>query len=133
MIREPRTILEKTLTSSEQKGTYLNFGSSFTMGDSAGTVITESKKAFVNGKAKLVVYTTVKANSACLVTLYGKDSETGTEATLATFTIPVAEMEAGAVHEYNISDFAPRWLNAGVKGTTSVTSMAGKVRVEIVV
>ena len=133
MIREPRTLLEKALTSSEQKGTYEKFGSSFTMGDSAGTVIPESKKAFVNGKAKMVVYTTETANTACSVTLYGKDSETGTEVTLATYPIPVTEMGAGAVHEFNISDFALRWLNAGIKGTTTVSSMTGKVRVEIVV
>ena len=137
MIREPKVICaEKTLTATEQKGTYVQFGSAFSMGDSAKTIIPESKKAFVKDSVKMAVYVTADANSACDVVLYGKDTSTGTERKLATYSIPLTDMVKGYVFEANISDFAPRFMMASVKGTTSLdggTTMKGKVRVEVLV
>ena len=137
MIREPKILCaEKTLTASEQKGTYVQFGSSFSMGDSSKTIIPESKKAFVKNTVKMAVYVTDDANSACDVVLYGKDSSSGTERKLATYPIPLTDMVKGYVFKANISDFAPRFLMASVKGTTSLDSavtMKGKVRVEVLV
>ena len=134
MIREPKILCaEKTLTSSEQKGTYISFGESFSMGDNAKTVIPESKKAFVKNTVRMAVYVTATANTALEVCLYGKDNASDTERKLATFPIPLADMVKGYVFEANISDYATRMMTASVKGTTSgVASMAGKVRVEVV-
>lgn len=133
MIREPKILCEeKTLTSSEQKGTYISFGESFSMGDSSKTVIPESKKAFVKQTVRMAVYVTETANTALEVCLYGKDNSSDTERKLATFPIPLADMVKGYVFEANIADYATRMMMASVKGTTSVTSMSGKVRVEVV-
>lgn len=134
MIREPKILCEeKTLTSSEQKGTYISFGESFSMGDSSKTVIPESKKAFVKQTVRMAVYVTETANTALEVCLYGKDNSSDTERKLATFPIPLADMVKGYVFEANIADYATRMMMASVKGTTSgVTSMTGKVRVEVV-
>ncbi len=133
MIREPKILFaEKAVTSSEQKGTYISFGESFSMGDSAKTVIPESKKAFVKNTVKMAVYVTETANTALEVCLYGKDNTSDSERKLATFPIPLADMGKGCVFEANISDYATRMMMASVKGTTSVTSMTGKVRVEVV-
>ena len=133
MIREPKILCaEKTLTSSEQKGTYISFGESFSMGDSSKTVIPESKKAFVKNTVRMAVYVTETANTALEVCLYGKDDSSDTERKLATFPIPLADMVKGYVFEANIADYATRMMMASVKGTTSVTTMSGKVRVEVV-
>lgn len=134
MIREPKILCEeKTLTSAEQKGTYISFGESFSMGDSSKTVIPESKKAFVKQTVRMAVYVTETANTALEVCLYGKDGKDGVERKLATFPIPLADMVKGYVFEANIADYATRMMTASVKGTTSgVTSMTGKVRVEVV-
>ena len=133
MIREPKILCEeKTLTSSEQKGTYISFGESFSMGDSSKTVIPESKKAFVKNTVRMAVYVTETANTALEVCLYGKDDTSDTERKLATFPIPLADMVKGYVFEANIADYATRMMMASVKGTTGVTTMSGKVRVEVV-
>lgn len=133
MIREPKILCEeKTLTSSEQKGTYISFGESFSMGDSSKTVIPESKKAFVKNTVRMAVYVTETANTALEVCLYGKDDTSDTERKLATFPIPLADMVKGYVFEANIADYATRMMMASVKGTTSVATMSGKVRVEVV-
>ena len=133
MIREPKILCEeKTLTSSEQKGTYISFGESFSMGDSSKTVIPESKKAFVKNTVRMAVYVTETANTALEVCLYGKDDTSDTERKLATFPIPLADMVKGYVFEANIADYATRMMMASVKGTTGVATMSGKVRVEVV-
>lgn len=133
MIREPKILCaEKTLTSSEQKGAYISFGESFSMGDSSKTVIPESKKAFVKNTVRMAVYVTETANTALEVCLYGKDDSSDTERKLATFPIPLADMVKGYVFEANIADYATRMMMASVKGTTSVAAMSGKVRVEVV-
>lgn len=136
MIREPKILCaEKTLTTSEQKGTYISFGESFSMGDSSKTVIPESKKAFVKQTVRMAVYVTETANTALEVCLYGKNDTSDTERKLATFPIPLADMVKGYVFEANIADYATRMMTASVKGTTTLTSgttMGGKVRVEVV-
>lgn len=136
MIREPKILCaEKTLTASEQKGAYISFGESFSMGDNAKTVIPESKKAFVKNTVRMAVYVTETANSALEVCLYGKNKSSDSEKKLATYPIPLADMVKGYVFEANISDFATRMMTASVKGTTTLasgTTMAGKVRVEVV-